>query len=56
MQAIASVNRVFHDKPGGLVVDYIGLAADLKNALANYTSSGGKGRPSFDQAEAIALM
>ena len=56
MQAIARVNRVFLDKPGGLVVDYIGLAADLKNALANYTRSGGKGQPSFDQAEAVALM
>jgi len=56
MQAIARVNRVFHDKPGGLVVDYIGLAADLKNALSDYTRSGGKGRPSFDQAEAVVLM
>ena len=56
MQAIARVNRVFRDKPGGLVVDYIGLAAELKKALADYTRSGGKGRPSFDQAEAVALM
>ena len=56
MQAIARVNRVFHDKPGGLVVDYIGLGADLKAALGDYTNSGGKGRPSFDQAEAVALM
>lgn len=56
MQAIARVNRVFRDKPGGLVVDYIGLAADLKNALADYTRSGGKGHPSFDQNEAVALM
>ena len=56
MQAIARVNRVFHDKPGGLVVDYIGLGADLKAALGDYTNSGRKGRPSFDQAEAVALM
>jgi type I restriction enzyme R subunit len=56
MQAIARVNRVFRDKPGGLIVDYIGLAADLKNAMADYTRGGGKGRPSFDQAEAVALM
>jgi len=49
-------NRVFHDKPGGLVVDYIGLGADLKAALGDYTNSGGKGRPSFDQDEAVALM
>ena len=56
MQAIARVNRVFRDKPGGLVVDYIGMAADLRNALADYTRSGGKGRPSFDQNEAVALM
>ena len=56
MQAIARVNRVFHDKPGGLVVDYIGLGADLKAALGDYTNSGGKGRPSFDQDEAVALM
>ena len=53
MQAIARVNRVFHDKPGGLVVDYIGLGADLKAALGDYTNSGGKGRPSFDQDEAV---
>ena len=44
MQAIARVNRVFKDKPGGLVVDYLGLAHELKAALANYTESGGKGR------------
>ena len=47
MQAIARVNRVFKDKPGGLVVDYLGLAQDLKRALAAYTESGGTGaRPS----------
>ena len=56
MQAIARVNRVFHDKPGGLVVDYIGLGADLKAALGDYTNNGGKGRPGFDQAKAVALM
>src|SRR3972149_73872 len=44
MQAIARVNRVFREKPGGLVVDYLGLARELKQALANYTQSGGGGR------------
>lgn len=56
MQAIARVNRVFQDKPGGLVVDYIGLAHELKQALATYTKSGGTGRTAIDQAEAIAAM
>ncbi|MGN6547044.1 MAG: type I restriction enzyme endonuclease domain-containing protein [Aureliella sp.] len=56
MQAIARVNRVFRDKPGGLVVDYLGLADQLKQALATYTESGGKGDPTFDTAQAIALM
>jgi len=56
MQAIARVNRVFKDKPGGLVVDYIGIATDLKKALATYTESGGKGAPTLDQAEAVAVM
>lgn len=56
MQAIARVNRVFRDKPGGLVVDYLGLAQDLKLALADYTESGGKGDATFDQAEAVAVM
>ena len=56
MQAIAPVNRVFKDKPGGLVVDYLGLAEDLKQALATYTESGGKGRTAIDQAEAVAIM
>jgi type I restriction enzyme R subunit len=56
MQAIARVNRVFRDKPGGLVVDYLGLAHELKQALANYTESGGKGRTAIDQAEAVELM
>lgn len=56
MQAIARVNRVFQDKPGGLVVDYIGLAPELKAALATYTESGGQGRTALDQAEAVAVM
>ena len=56
MQAIARVNRVFKDKPGGLVVDYLGLADQLKNALANYTESGGKGQTAIDQEEAVAVM
>jgi len=56
MQAIARVNRVFKDKPGGLVVDYLGLADQLKHALATYTESGGKGDPTFDTAQAIAVM
>jgi type I restriction enzyme R subunit len=56
MQAIARVNRVFKDKPGGLVVDYLGLADQLKRALANYTESGGKGQTAIDQEEAVAVM
>jgi type I restriction enzyme R subunit len=56
MQAIARVNRVFNDKPGGLVVDYLGLADELKQALATYTEAGGKGETALDQAEAVALM
>ncbi len=56
MQAIARVNRVFRDKPGGLVVDYLGLAHELKAALATYTESGGTGRTALDQDEAVALM
>jgi type I restriction enzyme R subunit len=56
MQAIARVNRVFRDKPGGLVVDYLGLAHELKQALAIYTESGGKGKTAIDQAEAVAAM
>jgi len=56
MQAIARVNRVFKDKPGGLVVDYLGLAQDLKKALATYTESGGKGETALDQNEAVAVM
>jgi type I restriction enzyme R subunit len=56
MQAIARVNRVFRDKPGGLVVDYLGLAHELKQALATYTESGGTGKTAIDQEEAVALM
>ena len=56
MQAIARVNRVFKDKPGGLVVDYLGLAHEFKQALATYTSSGGTGRTALDQNEAVAVM
>ena len=56
MQAIARVNRVFKDKPGGLVVDYLGLADQLRGALATYTQSGGSGRTAIDQAEAVAAM
>ena len=55
MQAIARVNRVFRDKPGGLVVDYLGLAHELKRALATYTESGGTGRTTVDQSEAVAV-
>ena len=56
MQAIARVNRVFRDKPGGLVVDYLGLADALKHALATYTQSGGSGSPTIDTRQAIAIM
>ena len=56
MQAIARVNRVFRDKPGGLVVDYLGLAHELKRALATYTESGGTGQTALDQDEAVAVM
>ena len=56
MQAIARVNRVFKDKPGGLVVDYLGLAHELKCALATYTESGGSGQAAFDQEQAVAAM
>ena len=56
MQAIARVNRVYKDKAGGLVVDYIGIANDLKKALSLYTESGGKGKPAFDQDEAADVM
>ena len=56
MQAIARVNRVFKDKPGGLVVDYLGLADELRDALKTYTESGGTGKTAIDQAEAVAVM
>jgi len=56
MQAIARVNRVFQDKPGGLVVDYLGLASELKAALGVYTESGGLGQTTIDQADAVAAM
>jgi type I restriction enzyme R subunit len=56
MQAIARVNRVFKDKQGGLVVDYIGIANELKSALKEYTASNGRGRPTVDSAEAYAVM
>ncbi len=56
MQAIARVNRVFGDKPGGLVVDYLGIAHELKQALADYTASGGRGKTAIDKGEAVAVM
>jgi len=56
MQAIARVNRVYKDKPGGLVVDYLGIAADLKSALSFYSDAGGKGDPALAQEQAVALM
>ena len=56
MQAIARVNRVFKDKPGGLVVDYLGLAHELRQALATYTESGGRGQTALDQEAAVAVM
>jgi type I restriction enzyme R subunit len=56
MQAIARVNRVFRDKEGGLVVDYIGIAAELRSALKTYTESRGKGQPTLDAAEALTKL
>ena len=56
MQAIARVNRVYKDKPGGLIVDYLGIASDLKKALAFYSDAGGKGDPAVAQEQAVALM
>ncbi|ACE84830.1 type I restriction endonuclease subunit R [Cellvibrio japonicus] len=56
MQAIARVNRVHKDKPGGLVVDYLGIAADLKEALSFYSEAGGKGDPTLAQEQAVTLM
>ena len=55
-QAITRVNRVFKDKPGGLVVDYLGLANDLKKAVDNYSRNGGRGKATLDKADAIAVM
>lgn len=56
MQAIARVNRVYKDKPGGLVVDYLGIASDLKKALSFYSDAGGKGDPALAQEQAVELM
>ena len=56
MQAIARVNRVYKDKPGGLIVDYLGIAADLKEALSFYSDAGGKGDPTLAQEQAVHLM
>ena len=56
MQAIARVNRVYKDKPGGLVVDYLGIASDLKKALSFYSDTKGKGNPTEQQDQAVALM
>jgi len=56
MQAIARVNRVYLDKPGGLVVDYLGIASDLKKALSFYSDAGGKGDPTILQEQAVQLM
>ena len=56
MQAIARVNRVYKDKPGGLIVDYIGIGQDLRSAMSVYTESGGEGKAVLDLAEVIAGM
>ena len=56
MQAIARVNRVYKDKPGSLIVDYLGIASDLKEALSFYSDSGGKGDPAVLQEKAVQLM
>jgi type I restriction enzyme R subunit len=56
MQAIARVNRVYKDKPGGLIVDYLGIASDLKKALAFYSDAGGRGDPAVAQEQAVAIM
>ena len=56
MQAIARVNRVYKDKTGGLVVDYLGIAADLKEALSFYSAAGGKGDPALAQEQAVEIM
>ena len=56
MQAIARVNRVFRDKPSGLIVDYLGLAFDLRTALATYTESGGQGKAVLNKEKAVRLL
>ena len=56
MQAIARVNRVYKDKSGGLIVDYLGIASDLKKALSFYSDAGGKGDPAVNQLKAVQLM
>jgi type I restriction enzyme R subunit len=56
MQAIARVNRVFKDKQGGLVVDYIGIGEDLKAAMKEYTASKGRGKPTVDAREALSVL
>ena len=56
MQAIARVNRIYPGKRGGLVVDYMGVGSELKKALMDYTESGGKGKPTFDQEQAVKIM
>jgi type I restriction enzyme R subunit len=56
MQAIARVNRVYRDKKGGLIVDYLGIASDLKQALSFYSDAGGKGDPALNQEQAVNLM
>lgn len=56
MQAIARVNRVYNDKPGGLIVDYIGVAEPLRKALIDYTESGGEGEPTINQEEAVTVL
>ena len=55
-QAIARVNRVFGEKPGGLIVDYIGIAPQLKEALAAYTNSKGRGKPTIDTSQALKIL
>jgi len=56
MQAIARVNRVYKDKTGGLIVDYLGIASDLKRALSFYSDAGGKGDPAVNQEKAVQIM
>lgn len=56
MQAIARVNRVFKDKPGGLIVDYLGIGTDLKKALSFYGEAGGKGDPAENIEKAFEIF